>query len=231
MHRPLFKQQRVYERVVKLVLGELFSFGRHTVTQLVLALGLGGQDWRLVPAVQRGALSGRACQRGVGAGEPGACAEEVYVVAGDGTQTPRSAASWKGGWLRCLRTPPSGWGSTWPSAGSMAAGCCRKRKLQPGGAYPLAARLHGEVCAGGARTVQGMGAARDFLVWLKAQLRAAGRAGQALLMVADGGFDTLELWSSCLRRHLAGAQAKNRVLYSLPGLQVGGRRASMARGR
>ena len=35
-HRPLFSQQRIYERVVQLVLAELLAFARHTVTQLSL---------------------------------------------------------------------------------------------------------------------------------------------------------------------------------------------------
>ena len=108
VHRPLFKQQRVYERVVKLVLGELLSFGRHTVTQLLLALGLGGQDWsawyRLFsagrfPAERASAVLVRESLAHVGP-------EEVYVVAGDGTQTPRNSRKLEGaGWLRCLRTP------------------------------------------------------------------------------------------------------------------------------
>jgi len=44
-HRPAFKQDRPYWRAVGLVLGELFSFGRHTVTQGLLSLGLTEGDW------------------------------------------------------------------------------------------------------------------------------------------------------------------------------------------
>ena len=38
-------QQRVRERVELLVLAELFTFGRHTITQLLMSLGLTEHDW------------------------------------------------------------------------------------------------------------------------------------------------------------------------------------------
>ena len=43
-HRPAFGQERVYRRGVALVVGELFVFARHTVTQSLLALGLAEVD-------------------------------------------------------------------------------------------------------------------------------------------------------------------------------------------
>ena len=44
-HQRAFRQERSYWRVVGLVLGELFNFGRHTVTQGLMALGLTDEDW------------------------------------------------------------------------------------------------------------------------------------------------------------------------------------------
>ena len=44
-HRPVFKQERVHRRAVALVLAEIFAFGRHTITQLLLALGVVEGDW------------------------------------------------------------------------------------------------------------------------------------------------------------------------------------------
>lgn len=43
--RAMADQQRVYERLEMLVLSELFTFGRHTITQLLMSLGLNEQDW------------------------------------------------------------------------------------------------------------------------------------------------------------------------------------------
>lgn len=44
-HRPVFRQARTYRRCMSMVLGELFSFARHTVTQNLLAMGMIDGDW------------------------------------------------------------------------------------------------------------------------------------------------------------------------------------------
>ena len=44
-HRHLLKQERVYQKVVALVIAELFKFGRGTMTQLLLVLGLNMCQW------------------------------------------------------------------------------------------------------------------------------------------------------------------------------------------
>jgi len=44
-HQRVFKQQRIYRRVIALVLAELMVFSHHTVTQLLVALGLNEEDW------------------------------------------------------------------------------------------------------------------------------------------------------------------------------------------
>ena len=153
--------------------------------------------------------------------------EEVYVVAGDGTQTPRSSASWKGraGCVACERRlqggDPRGTALVqWQLAAAGAQGYSRAVPIRR---LPAFTEKSAPVAHARCKEWE---AARDFLVWLKAQLRAEGRAGQALLMVADGGFDTLELWKQLPAGvTLLVRSAKNRVLYSLPGLQVGrGRR-------
>ena len=45
IHRSGFGQERIYWRVVGMVLGEVFNFGRHTVTQGLMALGIMDGDW------------------------------------------------------------------------------------------------------------------------------------------------------------------------------------------
>src|SRR5712692_7607600 len=62
-HRPAVGQARPYQRTVALVLASLFAFARHTVTQLLLALGLTDSAWRAwyrlfsVPRLDYAALS------------------------------------------------------------------------------------------------------------------------------------------------------------------------------
>ena len=41
----LYKQKRVFNRILALIMAELFAFGRHTITQLLLTLGLTEEDW------------------------------------------------------------------------------------------------------------------------------------------------------------------------------------------
>jgi hypothetical protein len=43
--REAYKQERVGHRALALVMAELCAFGRHTITQLLLALGLTEEDW------------------------------------------------------------------------------------------------------------------------------------------------------------------------------------------
>ena len=61
-------------------------------------------------------------------------------------------------------------------------------------------------------------AARDFLVWVRAQLAAHGRLEQWVLMVADGRYDNLDLWRALPAGVvLLARSAKNRAIYWLPG--------------
>ena len=60
------------------------------------------------------------------------------------------------------------------------------------------------------------------LTWLRTPFRACGRASQRLLVVADGSYDTLELWKQLPDGVILLARsAKNRVLYHRPGAPTG----------
>ena len=102
-------QQRVYERLELLIMSELFVFGRHTVTQMLMSLGLNEQDWsawyhlfseeRFKYEKASEGLFRESLQY--------VKADELYVVVGDATQTPRSSRKMeRAGWLRNMRTPP-----------------------------------------------------------------------------------------------------------------------------
>ena len=45
VHRGAFGQERIYWRALGMVLGEIFNFGRHTVTQGLMVLGITDGDW------------------------------------------------------------------------------------------------------------------------------------------------------------------------------------------
>ncbi|MEO0563805.1 MAG: hypothetical protein AAF125_16995, partial [Chloroflexota bacterium] len=107
-HRYIFKQERTYRRVKALVLAEIFTFGRQ-VTQLLMTLGLVTSDWsawyRLFS--QKRFDPERASEVMFGETLAHVEPDELYVVGGEATQTPRSSRKLEGAWwLRHLRTPP-----------------------------------------------------------------------------------------------------------------------------
>lgn len=224
-HQPVFKQERVYERAVALVLAEVFVFARHTITQLLMTLGLVEQDWSAMYRVfsqgrfQYERASAVMFQESLKHVEAG----EVYVVAGDTTQTPRNSSKMEGvSWLRNLRTPAFRPGihlaQRWFNGCWMMpaeAGYSRAMPLKWLPAFTEKARRQ----VTPARTE--WGAALQFLIWLRQQLSSRGRVQQCILMLGDGNYDTLELWRQLPQRVILLARsAKNRALYDLPTPQM-----------
>jgi len=220
-HRAVAGQQRVYVRVMALVFAEVFALSRHTVTQLLMALGLTEQDWsgwyrlfsqrRFRVEAAREVLFAETLKH-VGV-------EAIYVVAGDGTQTSRSSATLEGvGWLRSLRTAVFKAGiehaQRWFNGSWLIpaeAGYSRALPLCWLPAFPEKAQRHVSAAC------KEWEAAVAFLRWLREQLAQHGRAAQRILMVVDGGYDTLPLWQALPDGvTLLARSAKNRVLHQLP---------------
>ena len=217
----LFKQKRTFLRVVDLVLGEIFVFARHTISQIIMTLGRNEEDWTAWYRLFSRERFPYAKVRDLLLRQVLAVYGEVdlLVVAGDSTQTPRSSRKMEGsGWLRNLRTPPFMLGihaaQRWfhgavllPEAQSYS----RALPLywEPAFTPKSKPKAH-EPCTEAE-------AALKFLTWLKQQLKQLGRAKQPLLMVADGAYDNLKLWQNLPQGVILLARsAKNRVLYHLP---------------
>ena len=227
-HRGMFKQERTYQRVVALVLAELFVFARHTITQLLMSLGQTEQDWSAWYRVfsqgrfryeQASAVLFRETLKHV-------AADEVYVVAGDATQTPRSSRKLEGsGWLRNLRTPKFMLGihaaQRWFNGSWLVpeeAGYSRAIPIQWQPAFTPKSQpsVH--------EPRKESEAALSFLEWLVEQMRGCGREQQRILFVGDGSYDNLTLWQTLPQRvTLLARSARNRVLYHLPTTQAQGR--------
>jgi hypothetical protein len=218
-HREIFKQERTYQRVVALVLAEVFVFARHTITQLLMSLGQTEQDWsswyRLLS--QRRFRYERASAVLFGETVKHVGADEVYVVAGDATQTPRSSRKLEGaGWLRNLRTPPFMVGIHTAQRWFNGSWLVPKQD----GGYSRAVPIHWQPAFTEKSKPQAhepkkeSEAALGFLVWLRDQLARCGRAGQRVLFVGDGHYDNLTLWQAIPENvTLLARSAKNRVLY------------------
>ena len=230
--RAAFGQERVYWRAMGMVLGEVFNFGRHTVTQGLMTLGLTDGDW---------SSWYRLFSRGRYAEEKAAklfftetiehtSLEEPYVVGADGVQIPRSSLRMPGtSWMKAPRTPVFKVGihraqrflhGAWLTP--MEDGYSRAVPLRFLPAFPPKAKPSGMA----AQTEWQAGLA--FLHWTRQSLDEEGRGQQLLLTLADGSFDTLNFWWGLPERTvLAVRTARNRRLYSLPEKREGpGRPAS-----
>lgn len=219
-HRRAFGQERVFNRVVGLVVAEVMVFARHTITQLLMALGLNEEDWsawyRLFSAgrFDEAAVAEVMFQETlvhVGADAP-------YVVAGDGTQVPRTSQKMEGtSWLHSPRTPVFKVGihraQRWFNGSWLMPaenGYSRAMPLRFVPAFPEKAIRQEHVAC------KEWQAAWQFLTWLRHGLDAVGRFKQLVLMVADGTYDTLPLWQQLPERVvLLARSAKNRRLFHL----------------
>ncbi len=220
-HRPAFRQARSYWRVVGPVLGELFNFGRHTVTQGLMALGLTDADWsgwyrlfshsryREAPVAR---LFFQETLQHASAAEP-------YVVGVDGVQIPRSSLKMAGtSWLKAPRTPVFKVGihraqryvhGAWLTP--LEAGYSRAIPLRFLPAFPPKAK------PAPVAPQREWEAGLAFLQWTRQELDAAGRSAQVVLALADGAYDTLNFWRGLPERVvLAVRTARNRRLHYLP---------------
>lgn len=224
-HRALFKQERVYQRVVALVLAEIFVFARHTVTQLLMTLGMTEQDWsawyRLF--TQRRFDYERASEQLFAESLQHVSRDEVYVVGGDCTQTPRSSRKLEGsGWLRNLRAPPFMIGihaaQRWFNGSWLLPAEQGYSRAVPLRWLPAFTEKSKPKAYSPCKEWQ---AGLAFLDWICRQLQRQGRGGQRVLLVGDGSYDTLNLWQHLPAGVILLARsAKNRVLFALPGIEA-----------
>jgi hypothetical protein len=231
-HRGAYRQERTYLRCVGLVLGEIFNFGRHTVTQGLMALGMVDGDWSgWYRLFSRGRYQEeRVAEVFIGETISHTSEAEPYVVGVDGMQIPRSSLRMPGtSWLKAPRTPVFKVGihraqrfvhGSWLTP--IEAGYSRAIPLRFLPAFPPKAR------PADVPTRREWEAGLSFLGWVRQELDKAGREEQLLLCLADGSYDTLSFWAGLPERTvLAVRTARNRRLYYLPEKHPGpGRPAS-----
>lgn len=219
-HRKLYKQERIYLRVVALVFAELFVFARHTVTQMLWTLGLNEADWSAWYRIFSSGRFDADKSSAVLVAETLKHVREndIYVVAGDGTQTPRSSRKMEGvGWLRNMRTPPFKMGihlaQRWFNGSwLMPAQNGYSRALPLRWLPAFTTQANHQSCA----SCKEWEAALQFVHWLLRQFAHLGRGSQPVLLVADGSYDTVDLWKQLPEGViLLVRSAKNRVLHHL----------------
>lgn len=222
-HRPIFSQLRVYWRAVSLFLGELFNFGRHTVTQTLLALGLDDADWtawyrlfswRRFDPEKAGAVMLRETLQHVPPEKP-------YVIVGDGVHVYRHSHKMPGThFVKGARTAPFRPGLeraqrfvdiSW-LAPIEEGGWTRAVPLQWVPAFPESA-----VPAAAAPKKEWEGVL-EGVKWVREELDKVGRQEQEVVCVVDGSIErVVEFWRQVPERvFVVGRTARNRALYALP---------------
>lgn len=217
-HRPAFRQERCFRRLVVLTMAMVFCFGRRTITQMLMTLGLVDTDWsamyrlfsqeRFDESVLNRCLFRETVEH-VGA-------DELYVIGTDGTQIPRSSHRMPGtSWAKAPRTPTFRIGihraqryvhGCWLTP--MVNGFSRAIPLRFLPAFPEKAVDSDEA------PCKEWEAAVKFVKWVRKGLDAL-RPNQRILWLADGSYDTVPLWNAMPERVIAAIRtAKNRVLHN-----------------
>lgn len=224
-----FGQKRVFNRALALVMAELFAFGRHTVTQLLLTLGVTEEDWsawyrlfshKRFDEEQTAEIMISEMLSEVDEAEP-------FVVGADGFHVPRCSQKMPGtGWMRGLNTAKFKPGiqrgqrfveGSWFTP--IVNGYSRAIPIRCLSAFTEKAVANQE----GSRTE--VSAGLTFLQWTRQQMDTLGREAQALLSLNDGRFDTIQFWRELPGRTIGVVRAaKNRSLYQMPAKDAHGNR-------
>ncbi len=227
-HQPAFQQERVSRRLSVLAVGLLCAFSRHTLTQILLALGLGDRDWsaayRLfsVPRFTIEELYRCFLRQTL----PHVPADQPYLVALDGVQVPRRSWRMPGtSWLHDPHSPPFRRGIhraqrfshlAWLTPPTLA-GFARAIPLRFIAAFPAKA-----VRAADLGVAKEWEAGLASLAWLRAELDTAGCSAQRVLAVADGLYSSRQVWLALPAGvSLVARCAQNRALYGLPSRVLG----------
>lgn len=223
--RPATRQARTHARLALLTVGGLLALGRHTLSQIVVAVGAGQQDWsawyrlfsrrRVRPAVlQRQVLQGL-----LGHLEPA----DPLVVVLDATQLPRSSQRFPGvGWAKSLRSPHWKPGIHLAQRLEVLSGLLPRSDQGDTRAVPIAETWVRPASARPLGTVPVQTEA-DAGIWLLRWLRLVltlalpGERDRPILVLADGAYSVAPFLARLPQRcWLVARCAKNRALFALP---------------
>jgi hypothetical protein len=227
-YRPVARQERVFVRFVHLSLGGVLALGRHTLSQILVALGVADADWTAwYRLFNRGRLDvGRLQATLLGQVVAALPATGPLVVGVDATQLPRTSRRFPGcGYAVQTRTPK------WRRGIHLAqrfAGISALLPRSAGGEsravplrwLPLRTAKTTPIGEEPERT-EGQGAL-ELVGWLRAEADARGRAGQPLVVLGDGAYSNAGVLRGLPARTALFARcAKNRALYGVPAYRPG----------
>ena len=198
--QPLFSQQRVFQRVVLLLVGEVLTLARHTVTQMLMTLGWVDRDWSAwYRLFRKKRFPYPALARKLLEEFPGHVRDGWLIVGGDATTTRRSSRKMRG------MAASSGCRSLCQGAGLAATLVPFGLAYTGGGWYSRAIPILW-IPAFTPRSRRRKHPARPevkaalvALRWLRLVLKAPGKETLRVLMVGDGRYDHRRCGGVCPR--------------------------------
>jgi DDE superfamily endonuclease len=227
-YRPVVRQERVFVRLVLLSVGSVLALGRHTLSQVLVGLGVGDRDWTAwYRLFNRGRIDLLAMQTTLVAQFVAEVAPDGPIAVGvDGTQLPRTSRRLPGcGYAVQVRTPKWRRGIHLAQrfvgiSGLLPRSASGESRAIPLRWLPLRTAKTTPIGAAPERS-EGAGAL-ELLGWLRERLDAAGRAAQPLVALGDGAYATAGVLGGLPARTVLFARcAKNRALYAVPGWRAG----------
>lgn len=219
--KQTYQQERVFHRALALVMAELFAFGRHTITQLLLTLGIIDEDWS---AWYRLFSQQRFDEEKTAVSMIGEMLSEVpetapFMVGEDGFHVPRCSQTMPGtGWMRGMNTakfkPGIQRGQRFVEGSWITPPVNGYSRAIPIRCLPAFTQKAVPSEAGSCTEVE---AALSFLEWTRQQMDKLGRAEQTIVTLNDGSYDTLRFWPGLPDNTIGIVRtARNRCLYHLP---------------
>ena len=235
--REGYKQKRIFDRVQALQWAELCGYGRKTITQLILTLGVGEGDWsswyrvfsedRYAEEKHSQVIMSEAL-RHVEVSQP-------FIVGGDGFHVVRRSKTMPGtNWMRGTNTakfkPGVERGQRYTEISWLTPvenGYSRAIPLRCMSAFAKkAVNCREEDKKSESESVL------EGLHWAREEMDKNGREAQELLTLNDGNFDNISYWNGLPENTKAVVRtARNRVLYYLPKKDAHGNRKYGRRAR
>jgi hypothetical protein len=221
--RPFARQSRTFARLALVTLGSIVTLGRHTLSQVLVALGIGNGDWTAwYRLFSRGRIAFDQAQHALVRSlladlTPGMPLPVVL----DATQLPRSSRHFPGvGWTKAPRSPAWRPGIHLAQRLEILSGLLPRSAAGDSRTVPLRATFlrtaHTQAIGPEPEQTEGR-AGIALLAWLRERLTAEHRPDQPVLVVADGAYSTAPVIAHLPQATTLLARcAKNRALFALP---------------